>query len=204
MQATTETLIDPTIATKRMKACQSLMRQAHAILDKEGSTPSALHALKLKLAALAERSELFPESDFPMPVAEGRLHTLLVEPDDGLALHLLIGKPGKMSHPHAHSIWCVNASVSGSERHVMWRRTDDGSVAGHATIRRVGEVVMRPGHGYAMADHDIHSQEVLGDEPSVILALYGLSFQKFPSVVWYNEEFSTVRKLPSQRGKAAA
>ena len=193
------------IADKRKKACQSLLRQAHAILDKEGSTPSALHSLKLKLAALAERTDLFPESDFPMPVAEGRLHPLLVEPgDDGLALHLLIGKPGKMSNPHAHSIWCVNASVSGQERHVMWRRTDDGSVPGHATIRRVGEVVMRPGHGYAMADHDIHSQEVMGDEPSVILALYGHSFEKFPSVVWYNEEFSSVRKLQSRRGKSAA
>ena len=201
---TTRPATDSTIAVKRKKACQALMRQAHAILDKEGSTPSALHALKLKLAALAARTALFPESDFPMPVAEGRLHTLLVEPDDGLALHLVIGKPGKMSNPHAHSIWCVNASVSGRERHIMWRRTDDGSVPGYATIKRVGEVIMERGHGYAMADHDIHSQEVMGDEPSVTLALYGHGFEKFPSVVWYNEEFSSVRKLQSRRGKAAA
>ena len=201
---TIPTATGSTVAARRNKACQTFMRQAHAILDKEGSTPSALHALKLKLAVLAARTELFPDSDFPMPVAEGRLHPLLVEPDDGLALHLLIGKPGKMSNPHAHSIWCVNASVSGRERHIMWRRTDDGSVPGHATVKRVGEVLMERGHGYAMADHDIHSQEVVGDEPSVILALYGHGFEKFPSVVWYNEEFSSVRKLQSRRGKAAA
>jgi predicted metal-dependent enzyme (double-stranded beta helix superfamily) len=198
------TTSDPGIAARRQRACQTLMRQAHAILDKEGSTPSALHALKIKLAALAARAELFPTSEFPLPVHQGRLHSLLVEPDDGLALHLLIGMPGKMSNPHAHSIWCVNASVHGSERHVMWRRTDDGSVPGHATIKPVGEVLMERGHGYAMADHDIHSQQVVGDEPSVILALYGHTFERFPSVIWFNQEFSTVRKLPSRRGQAAA
>jgi hypothetical protein len=180
------------------------MRQAHTILDKEGSTPSALHALKLKLAALAERTELFPSSDFPPPLHQGRLHTLLVEPDDGLGLHLIIAMPGKMSNPHAHSIWCVNASVQGSERHVMWRRSDDGTVAGHATIKPIGEVMMKRGHGYAMADHDIHSQEVVGDEPSVILALYGHAFEHFPSVIWFNQEFSTIRKLSSRRGQGAA
>ena len=191
-------------AAKRKTAGLALLRQAHTILDKEGSTPSALHALKLKLAALAARTELFPMSDFPLPLAEGRLHTLLVEDNDGLALHLLIGKPGKMSNPHSHGVWCINASVHGRERHVYWRRTDDGSKPGYATVIKVGEMVMERGHGFAMADHDIHSQEVVGDETSVILALYGYAFQKFPSVVWYNQEFSTVRKLPSMRGVAAA
>jgi hypothetical protein len=195
---------DPGVAARRQRACRTLMRQAHAILDKEGSTPTALHALKLRLATLAARTELFPVEDFAKPVSQGRLHSLLVEPDDGLALHLLIAMPGKMSNPHAHSIWCVNASVHGRERHVMWRRTDDGSVPGQATIKPVGEVLMERGHGYAMADHDIHSQQVVGDEPSDILALYGHTFERFPSVIWFNQEFSTVRKLTSRRGQAAA
>lgn len=189
---------------KRKAACLTLLRQAHTILDQEGSTPSALHALKLKLTALAERTELFPASDFAMPLAQSRLHTLVVEDDDGLALHLLIGMPGKMSNPHAHSIWCVNAAISGRERNVMWRRTDDGSTPGYATVARIGEVMVERGHGYAMGDLDIHSQEVVGDEPAYILALYGYAFERFPSVVWYNNEFSSIRKLPSRRGLAAA
>ena len=195
---------DTSPAAQRMATCKAFLRKAHTILDKEGSTPSALHALKNKLAALALRTELFPASDFPMPVAEGRLHTLIAEDNDGLALHLLIGKPGKISNPHTHSIWCVNASVSGRERHTYWRRTDDGSKPGYATVAKIGEMIMEPGRGFAMGDLDIHSQEVLGDQPSVILALYGYTFQKFPSVIWYNQEFSTVRKLPSMRGQAAA
>ncbi len=199
-----KTIEKASAAAKRQEACLAFLRDANAILDKEGSTPSALHELKLGLASLAQRSELFPASEFPMPVSEGRLHTLITEDNDGLALHLLIGKPGKISNPHTHSIWCVNASISGRERHTYWRRTDDGSVTGYATIKKVGEMIMEPGHGFAMGDLDIHSQEVLGDEPSFILALYGHSFQKFPSVIWYNQEFSTVRKLPSMRGQAAA
>ena len=192
------------IPAKRKAACLALLRQAHVILDKEGSSPSALHALKLKLVALAARTELFPASEFPLPVNEGRLHTLIAEDNDGLALHLLNAKPGKMSNPHSHCVWCVNASVSGRERHVYWRRTDDGTKPGYATITPIGEVTMERGNGFAMADLDIHSQEVLGDEPSVILALYGYSFQRFPGVVWYNQEFNTVRKLPSMRGLSAA
>ncbi len=191
-------------ATQRNKACLAFLRQAHAVLDLEGSTPSALHALKLKLTRLAARTELFPASDFAMPVAQARLHTLVAEDNDGLALHLLIGLPGKMSNPHAHSIWCVNAAISGRERNVMWRRTDDGSKPGYATVARIGEVMVERGHGYAMGDLDIHSQEVVGDEPSYILALYGYAFERFPSVVWYNTEFSSIRKLPSRRGLAAA
>jgi len=192
------------VAARRKDACNRLLRRAHAILDLEGSTPSALHALKLKLTALAARTELFPVSDFPMPLAQGRLHTLVAEADDGLGLHLLIGMPGKMSQPHSHGIWCVNASVSGKERHVLWRRTDDASKPGYATIARIGEVLMEPGHGYAMADLDIHSQEVVGRQPSVILALYGYTFERFTPVVWYQPEFSSVRALPSRRAVAAS
>ena len=198
------TISDPDVQTQRKQACLSFIRQAHKILDREGSSPSGLHALKLKLAALASRTELFPAEDFPKPVAEARFHSLLVEDNDGLALHLIIGMPGKMSNPHSHGIWCINASIHGRERNVYWRRTDDGSKPGHATITKVGEMIMERGHGFAMGDLDIHSQEVLGDEPSIILALYGHAFERFPSISWYNSEFSSVRTLPSRRGQAAA
>ena len=192
------------VADKRKAACKTLMRQVHAILAKEGSTPSALHAIKLKLMALATRSELFPRSDFAMPEAEGRNHILEVQDDDGPGLYFTIGLPGKEAAPHDHGIWCVNAAISGRERHVLWRRTDDGSKPGHAMVTKIGEVMVERGNGYAMADHDIHSTEVVGDEPAVGLALYGYALVRFPSVVWYHPEFSSVRPMPSRRGPGAA
>ena len=63
----------PIVSTERKAAGLAFLRQSKAILAKEGSTPSALHALKLKLTALAARTELFPACDFAMPVAQGRL-----------------------------------------------------------------------------------------------------------------------------------
>jgi len=194
----------PSVETRRKAACKALLRQVHTVLAKEGVTPSALHAIKLKLVSLANKSDLFPVADFAMPEAEGRTHVLEAEDDDGLGLYLTIGLPGKEAAPHDHGIWCVNAAVAGQERQVMWRRTDDGSRPGYATIVKTGEVMVRPGHGFAMADRDIHSTLVEGDTPYIGLALYGYALSRFPSVVWYHPQFSSVRPTPSRRGAGAA
>ena len=188
-----------TAATRRARACASLLRQVHAITDAEGITPSALHAIKLKLVALARRTDLFPAEDFTMPVAQGRNHPLLVEDNDGHGLYLTINLPGKEAAPHDHGIWCVNAAISGRERHVFYRRTDDGTVVGRADVVVVGEVMVEPGHGMAMADHDIHSTEVVGDAPAIGLALYGYALTRFPSVAWYHPDIGTTRSGTSRR-----
>lgn len=192
------------VAAKRETACRTLMRQVQTILAQEGVTPSALHAIKLKVMGLAKKADLFPLDDFAMPVAEGRNHILMIAENDGPGLYLTISLPGKEAAPHDHGIWCVNAAISGRERQMMWRRTDDGAEPGRATIEQIGTVVVEPGNGFAMADHDIHSSVVEGDQPAVQLALYGYALARFPSVVWYHPEFSSVRAMPSRRGAGSA
>src|SRR5580658_2522732 len=192
-----------TTADRRAQACAKFMSQVHEITGKEGPTPSALHAIKLKLVALASKTDLFPAGEFDMPVAQGRNHPLLVEDNDGHGLYLTINMPGKEAAPHDHGIWCVNAAISGRERHVFYRRTDDGSVADQASVVKVGEVMVEPGNGMAMADHDIHSTEVIGREPAIGLALYGYALTRFPSVVWYHPEFSSTRATVSRRHAVA-
>ncbi len=193
-----------TVVDKRNSACAKLLAEVHTITAREGSTPSALHAVKLKLVALARRTELFPLTDFAMPLAQGRNHPLLVEEDDGHGLYLTINLPGKMAAPHAHGIWCVNAAVFGQERHELFRRTDDGRKPGLATVVKTGEVIVEPGNGLAMADHDIHSTEVVGTQPAIGLALYGYALVRFPSVAWYQPQFGSVRAVPSRRHAAMA
>jgi predicted metal-dependent enzyme (double-stranded beta helix superfamily) len=193
-----------TTAEKRNRACRKLLADVHAITAREGLTPSALHAIKLKLVALARKKELFPIGDFDMPVAQGRNQPLLVEDNDGHGLYLTIGLPGKEAAPHDHGIWCVNAAVSGRECHRFYRRTDDMSRPGHATLEQIGEVTVEPGVGMAMADHDIHATVVVGDEPAVGLALYGYALTRFPSVAWYPPQFASVRTTPSRRHAAMA
>ena len=190
------------VATKRNRACAKLIADVHAITAREGVTPSALHAIKLKLVALARKAELFPLADFEMPMAEGRNHPLLVEDNDGHGLYLTISLPGKEAAPHDHGIWCVNAAVSGRERHEYFRRTDNAAKPGHAVVEKVGEVIVEPGTGAAMADHDIHATEVVGAEPAVVLALYGYALTRFPSVAWYHPKFNSMRATLSRRHPA--
>ena len=67
-----------TVATRRLRAAEKLLADVHAITSKEGITTSALHAMKLKLMALAAKAELFPPSDFAMPVAGGNAFNICV------------------------------------------------------------------------------------------------------------------------------
>jgi len=191
-----------TFLDRRMRACARLLHHVHAITAKEGPSPSALHAVKLRLVALANRTELFPLSDFAMPVNQGRNHPLLVEENDGLGLYLTINMPGKEAAPHDHGIWCVNAAISGRERHMFYRRVDNGGEPGRAEVVPTGEVMVEPGHGMAMADHDIHATEVVGDQPAIGLALYGYALARFPAVVWYHPEYGSTRASLSRRHAA--
>ena len=50
-----------------------------------------------------------------------------------------------------------------------------------------------------MADHDIHSNIVIGDVPAIGLALYGYAIARFPGVIWYHPEFGSTRASPSRR-----
>ena len=188
-----------TAATRRARACAALLEQVHTITAQHGNTPTALHAIKLKLVALASKPGLFPEEDFAMPVAQGRFHPLIVEENDGLGLYLTINLPGKEAAPHDHGIWCINAAISGRERHVFYRRTDDASVPGRAEVIKTGEIIVEPGNGMAMSDHDIHSTEVLGTEPAFGLTLYGYALARFPSVAYYHPELKSTRTTPSRR-----
>lgn len=190
------------VEDRRRRACTGLLQEVHAITATEGITPSTLHAIKLRLVSLAKRSELFPMSDFAMPEAQSRNHPLLIEENDGHGLYLTIALPGKEAAPHDHGIWCVNAAIAGRERHVFYRRTDNGAVPGRAEVMQIGEVLVEPGSGMVMADHDIHSTEVVGDEPAVSLALYGYALARFPAVAWYHPEFGSTRSSPSRRHAA--
>ena len=193
-----------TTTDKRQRACAKLLADVHAITAKEGINPSTLHALKLKLVALAKQTALFPLTDFEMPVSQSRTHPLLVEDNDGHGLYLTIGLPGKEAAPHDHGIWCINAAVSGRERHLFFRRTDTGATPGQASVEKVGEVLIEPGTGIAMADHDIHSTVVEGDTPAIGLALYGYALARFPSVAWYHPKFGSVRASVSRRHPVVA
>ncbi len=75
---------------------------------------------------------------------------------------------------------------------------------GHATVEQVGEVMVEPDSGMAMADYDIHSTVVVGDRPAVGPALYGYALADFPSIAWYVPQFNSIRMTPLRRHTAKA
>ncbi len=191
--------------SRRGEACRALLRGTRDIVNAEGVTEVSLGKIKELLVRLARQAgELFRVADFAMPEAQGRNHVLAIEPDDGFGLYLTIALPGKEAAPHDHGIWCVNAGLSGREIHRFYRRTDDASRPGFATIEEVGRVEVGPGTGMVMGDHGIHSTEVVGDAPAYALALYGYALDRFPSVVWFHPEFSSMRAMPSRRDAPVA
>lgn len=199
------------MSRERDEACAALLRQARMIIDAEGTGETALRKVKDLLVGLASEGEaLFPAADFAMPVAQGRNHVLALEDGDGMGLYLTIALPGKEAAPHDHGIWCVNAAISGQEIHRFYRRTDDGSREGYATVEQIDEVTVAPGGGMAdgtvqgmvMTDHAIHATIVVGQKPAVGLALYGYALARFPSVVWFHPDLSSVRSAASRREAA--
>ena len=195
---------ETTMSEQRAVACQELLRRARSIVDAEGTGEPALRKILGHLIALARQGEaLFPKADFAMPEAEGRNHILALEDGDGMGLYLTISLPGKEAAPHDHGIWCVHAGISGQEVNRFYRRTDDGTRDGFASVEVIDEAIVAPGQGMMMVDHAIHDSVVTGEEPSVQLALYGYALARFPAVVWFHPAFSSTRTGVSRRPEAA-
>ena len=193
------------VSTRRQAACQDLLAKVRALHASKGATPAVLKKSRDLLVALAGQTDLFPMSDFAMPDAQGRNHMLDDAANDGFGLYLTIAMPGKEAAPHDHGIWCVNAAISGAELQRFYRLTNKKTAAeGHARIKETSRIILEPGIGMVMADHDIHSTDVLGDVPYVGLAMYGYAISRFPAVVWYHTEFDHVRACASRRPAAIA
>ncbi len=97
-------------------------------------------------------------------------HLLHEEPDHSLAVFAASWLPGRGAPPHDHGVWAIVVGVDGSERNVLFERTDDRSRPGYAELRPIGEQVLGPGEVIAMPSGTIHS--VSNDSERVTLSLH--------------------------------
>ncbi len=107
-----------------------------------------------------------------MDIRGGEIHK---EPDGTLAL-MLARFPHESETPiHNHHSWGVVVVVSGRDRYLAWRRTDDGSREGHAALELVYERLLGPGEMVNFADTpgDIHSQQGADGAPVWELVFFG-------------------------------
>ena len=101
------------------------------------------------------------------------VHLLHEEPDHTLAILALSWLPHRGAPPHNHGTWAVIAGVDGPEKNAFFERADDGSRAGHAELRKVGEKVCDVGDVLAMPRGMIHSVWNDTDAVTVSLHIYG-------------------------------
>lgn len=107
----------------------------------------------------------------PNPNTGWSVLTLYDEPEFPLTVQMVSWLPGRVSPIHNHAAWGVVALLSGEEKNRFWRRTDQSEFPDH--IEQVGEHLLVPGDIISFVPDAIHSVEIMGDEPSITLSIYG-------------------------------
>ncbi len=185
-----------TIAPDRTAAVSATMDRVKQIERSQGVTRPALDAIKAELLQLANHEHLFPAAEFPPPPAgeKGNKRYLLQEDPDGrFAIYMLALNPGNSTKPHNHTTWAVVTAVEGEELNKVYRRVDDGTQAGTATLEQVREVLVEPGTGIALMPEDIHSIHTNGTAPTRHLHCYGLALERLDERQGFDLEQGTVQ-----------
>ena len=198
-------MLDQPLAARRAKAVAETVDRVRAIESAQGVTRASLDAIMAELQKLAAQEELFPSAEFPPPAEgeKGSRRYLLQEDTGGrLALYMLALNPGNETRPHDHTTWAVVTAVAGEEVNHVYARTDDGSNPDRCELKKVREVVVKPGTGIALMPEDIHSIHTLGTTPTRHLHMYGLALEKLDDRKAFDLETGEVK--PYNRNFMAA
>ena len=174
-----------------------LLADTRSSLQEGALTRDKLAAIKGSLYALAQRSELWGETDFPAPDAGEQQNRFLIaqEPGDGISLYLNVMRPGKKIPPHNHTTWACVAAVEGSEHNTLYDRVDDGSLPGKAELRAREVIELKPGNAIAMMPDDIHSVEIKGERIIRHLHYYGRPLETLTERITFDLEQGTCKTM---------
>lgn len=204
-----------TIAATRSAAIGQALADVRHLLDAEGVQRSTLAQVAAVLERLAAQPALFPPGEFPPPQATSgvgastRYRLNPQDGEDGIALYLNSINPGKKTVPHNHDTWAVIVALEGAEHNRVYRRTDDGSRPGFATLEVEREQTVQPGAPIAFLGDDVHSIHVDGERPTLHFHLYGRPLEALTGRVGYNLEtgevvnYNATQMKPSQNAATA-
>jgi rhodanese-related sulfurtransferase/predicted metal-dependent enzyme (double-stranded beta helix superfamily) len=177
------------IMDARAAAVAETITAIRGIEREMGVTPAALDRIREKLIALATRTELFPETSFPVPPGKpGKAYRLAEDPNHRFALYASAGAPGRAAPPHNHTTWAVIAGVYGEEHNVFYCRTDDRSVSGEGRLERTHELTVVRGNACTLMPDDFHTIETRGPNAGLHLHMYGMSLEHLPERITLAQE----------------
>ena len=92
--------------------------------------------------------------------------TVLFRSPDLLVLHI-VWPPEIVVEPHEHNLWAVMGVYRGIEDNTFYRRTEEGTIERHATVR------LEPRDTRVMGEDGIHAVEVPTLAPTGAIHVYG-------------------------------
>lgn len=182
---------ESSVADIRRRVVADAVARIRRIEETEGVNKASMEKIKAEMMRLADRKDLFPESDFPYPDGDSVQVRYLVheEPGDQFTMYMNSMKPGKTANPHDHSdSWAVVVAVEGEEVNKVWTVVEEDRAAGTAKLALAEEVVVKPGVGMAFLPYEVHSIAVVGKDPTMHLHLYRKSLESLTGRRGYNME----------------
>jgi rhodanese-related sulfurtransferase/predicted metal-dependent enzyme (double-stranded beta helix superfamily) len=167
------------VASRRAGAVASFLQTAHRLLpDPTRATTAQLRAVGESLVHLGLRHDLFPAAHFPVDAERpAQVYRLAEDVFGHYALYVSAGLPGKAQPPHDHTTWAIIAGINGNERNAVYARhkTDDPARDRLSHLRNVDLV---PGAAITLTPAEVHTIELVGDEPGLHLHFYGLALDR--------------------------
>jgi len=183
--------------TERAQAVRAFIADARRLApDAANATRAQLQEVAQRLQALGLRRDLFPAAAFPLtPGRPSTIYRLAEDADGGYALYLSLGEPGKAQPPHDHTTWAIIAGVAGDERNEVYARTKTADPL-RDTLTHTQRVDVGPGGSIVLGPDDVHTIELVGDQPGAHLHFYGLALDRLHGrVVFESTEGGTYRRF---------
>lgn len=179
---------------------ETFISEVKQILADEGPTPTGLDRIAGRMQELARHPELAGEEP------TGNIHTgsqskPLYTDDSGLILVRALFGPEAMTPIHSHGSWGVIGVYQGRDQYQVWRRIDDGTGAGEASVELVEERVLEPGDAVVLPPppQDIHAQRGYGGEATYEYVLFGANTMILPRLYFDPSHNTAQEVLPGQR-----
>lgn len=103
----------------------------------------------------------------------GKLYPLFRADDGRCSILVAVFAPGAQTPIHNHGSWAVVGIYRGREQETRFRRSDDGSVPGHAQLETETTRVSPAGTVTVVPDGVIHTVEAIDGQEAVSIHVYG-------------------------------